>query len=75
MNRREINTRRVEFGIPLTEGYSTTHAEVTKAMQLAGQEYFQMMGGQSGDRLPDEAIRLTQGEGELIVFFEVERRA
>lgn len=75
MERREITTKRVEFSVPLTQGFGTTHAEIAKAVQLASQEYFQTTGGQPGDRLPDDAIRLDQGENEIIVFFELRREA
>lgn len=73
MNRREIEIKRVEFGVPLSQGFGATHAEIGKAIQVASQEYFQMMGNQPGDRLPDDAIRLDQGEGEIVIFFELKR--
>jgi hypothetical protein len=75
MQRREINVKRVEFGVPLTDGFGVTHAELTRAIQVAANEYWQATGVAQGGPLPDDAVRLNQGDGELVVFFELEKRS
>jgi hypothetical protein len=79
VNRQEIHTRRVEFIVTTVAGYGVNHAEIGKALAAASQEYFQATGGAVGDRLPDDVIRLDHtrhedGTGEIIVFYELEKR-
>lgn len=77
MNRRETNIKRVEYVLTPTEGLGLTHADVTKAIQVAANEYWQATGSAQGGPLPDDAIRLiTEPEtGDTVIFFELERRS
>lgn len=75
MSRREINIKRVEFSVPLTQGFGVTHVEVSKAVQGAVNEYCQLTGTPQNTVLPDDAIRVDQGDGELVVFFELRRES
>lgn len=76
MNRRETNIKRVEY--VLTPGeFGLTHADVTKAIQVAANEYWQATGVAQGGPLPDDAIRLVVDpeSGDVVVGFELERRS
>lgn len=75
MSRREINIKRVEFAVPLSQGFGATHTELTKTIQAAANEYWQLTGTPQGGPLPDDAIRVDQGDGEIIVFFELRRES
>ena len=74
MQRRETIIRRVEFDIPVTQGFGTTHVELNKAIQVAANEYWQATGTAQGGPLPDDAIRLNANDGIITVFFELEKR-
>lgn len=76
MNRRETNIKRVEYLLSPGE-FGLTHADVTKAIQVAANEYWQATGTAQGGPLPDDAIRVTVDAetGDLVVTFELERRS
>lgn len=74
MQRLEIIVRRVEFSIPLTEGFGTTHVELSKAIKFATDEYWQATGTAPGGPVPDDAIRLVASENSITVYFELEKR-
>lgn len=74
MQRRETIIRRVEFDVPVTQGFGATHTELNKAVQAAAAEYWQATGTAQGGPLPDDAIRLTSTDGLITVFFELEKR-
>jgi hypothetical protein len=76
MNRRETNIKRVEYVLTPDE-LGHTHADVTKAIQVAANEYWQATGVAQGGPLPDDAIRLNvdASSGDVIVSFELERRS
>lgn len=73
MQRRETIIRRVEFGVPVTEGFGATHVQLNQALKAAADEYWQATGTAPGGPLPDNAIRLTGNETEITVFFELEK--
>jgi hypothetical protein len=74
MQRRETIIRRVEFDVPVAQGFGTTHVELNKAIQVAANEYWQATGTAQGGPLPDDAIRLSTSDGVITVFFELEKR-
>lgn len=74
MQRRETIIRRVEFDVPVTQGFGATHVELNKAIQVAANEYWQATGAAQGGPLPDDAIRLNISDGAITVFFELEKR-
>lgn len=74
MKRRETIIRRVEFDVPVTQGFGASHTEVSKAIQAAASEYWQATGATQGGPLPDDAIRLNVSDGLITVFFELEKR-
>ncbi len=77
MNRRETNIKRVEYILTPTKDFGLTHVDVTKAIQVAANEYWQATGTAQGGPLPDDAIRLVVDAetGDTVVFFELERRS
>lgn len=78
MNRRETNVKRVEYILsPSTPELGLPHSDVTKAIQVAANEYWQATGTAQGGPLPDDAIRLVVDPetNDVIVFFELERRS
>lgn len=74
MNRREIDIKRVEFSVPLTPGFGAAHTELVEAIRLAAGEYCQLTGTPPEVKLPDDAIRIDQGDGEVVVLVEVRRQ-
>jgi hypothetical protein len=72
-SQRTITTTVVEFSIPLTIGFGACWVEVTKAIRAAHTELWDLGRVEHGRDAPDDVIRLTTGDDEIIVFYERHR--
>ena len=70
--RRQIDIKRIEHVVPMTD-YGTSASALTAAIQECTKEYQALHGG-PGSPVPAEAIRVVVGQGELVVWFAVEKR-
>ncbi len=70
--RRVTVTRRVEFPVQTSGTWGATGASLMKAFSIADREYRQLTNVHTdGTPLADDVLRVTPGDGEVVVFFEI----
>lgn len=74
-SRREVHTTRVEFMVPAPWPTGACWSEVAKAIAAALQEL--RAAGRVGaeETAPDDLLRISPGDSEVIVSYEAERQA
>lgn len=70
--RREINIKRVEHVVPMTD-YGVSHEALSTAIDAATKEYQALTGG-PGSPVAPEAVRVMPGQGEFVIWFAIEKR-